>query len=144
MELTIGETHLKCYENGNIERLSKSKSVKEVKGTNMKGYLRIRIGDKKFLCHRIIYKAFNPEWDLQSPLQIDHINRDKSDNRIENLRLVTNQQNQFNKNAKGYSRRYNGFQANIKLNDKCLTKQFATEDEARTWYLEQKEIHHHI
>ena len=144
MELVIGETQLKCYECGRIQRLLKSNNVKEVKGTNMKGYLRIKIGDKKYLCHRIIYKAFNPEWELQSPLQIDHINRDRKDNRIENLRLVTNQQNQFNKNAKGYRPNHIGFQAHIKVNDKRLTKWFQTEDEARDWYLEKKAIHHII
>jgi len=30
------------------------------------------------------------------------------------------------------------------INGKGLSKCFATEDEARTWYLEQKAIHHII
>jgi uncharacterized C2H2 Zn-finger protein len=145
MELVIGETQLKCYENGNIERLHKRYNYwREVKGSNMSGYLMLGIECKGYYCHRIIYKAFNPEWDLHSPLEIDHINRIKTDNRIENLRLVTPQQNQFNKNAKGYTRHRNKYQGQIKVNDKRLTKQFATEDEAGAWYLEQKEIHHLI
>ncbi len=146
MELIIRETQLKCYEDGRIERfLKKSNLWKEVKGSVNKGdYLQMNINYKNILCHRIIYKAFNPEWDLNSPLQIDHINRDKKDNRIENLRPVTNQQNQFNTDAKGYSRHQRGFRAHIRVNDKYLAKCFPTEEEAREWYLQQKAIIHLI
>jgi hypothetical protein len=143
MELIIGDTQLKCYEDGRIERLLKTNSFKEVVGSiNKWGYLQMTINYKNILCHRIIYKAFNPEWDLQSPLMIDHINRDKKDNRIENLRPVTNQQNQFNRNAKGYNLMKNGFQAQIRVNDKRLSRWFPTEAEAREWYLQQKAIIH--
>lgn len=143
MELILGDTRLKCYEDGRIERLHKyHKNWTEVKGSNVNGYLKLTIEGKKYSCHRIIYKAFNPEWDLT--LEIDHINRDTKDNRLENLRLVTHQQNQFNKNAKGYTRQQNGFQAQIMINGKYLSKYFTTEDEAGAWYLEQKEIHHII
>lgn len=38
------------------------------------------------------------------PREIDHINRIKDDNRIENLRTVTSSQNQRNKNPTGSSR----------------------------------------
>jgi hypothetical protein len=145
MELIIGETSLKCYEDGRIERLDKrSKKWTEVKGSNSRGHLTIGIGYKLYYFHRIIYKAFNPEFDLNSPLQIDHINRDAKDNRLENLRLVTIQQNAFNRNAKGYYRNDYGFRARIGINGKYIRKQFATEDEAKEWYLEQKAIHHLI
>jgi hypothetical protein len=145
MELIIGDTQLKCYENGRIERFHKrSKKWKDVKGTNRKEYLRLEIEGKNYSFHRIIYKAFHPEFDLTSLLQIDHINRDTKDNRLENLRLVTHQQNSFNRNARGYTPYRNGFQGHIRINDNLLTKRFATEDEAKYWYLEQKAIHHII
>jgi hypothetical protein len=145
MELILGDTHLKCYEDGRIERFHKQwNRWTEVKGFDAKRYLTIKIEGKWYLCHRIIYKAFHQEWDLQSPLEIDHINRVKKDNRIENLRLVTHQQNLFNKNAKGYTRHKNGFRAHIRLNDKHLRKCFATEEEAGAWYLQQKAILHII
>ena len=56
-----------------------------------------------YLLHRVIYKYFNDEWDLtdsSSKNQIDHIDINPLDNRIENLRRVNNSQNQRNKNKK--------------------------------------------
>ena len=146
MEIEIIDTRLRCHEDGRIERFDKRCNLwKLVKDCISHGYLQIGIDGKRFRIHRLIYKAFHPEWDLDSPLYIDHINRVKTDNRLENLRVVTNQQNQFNTiPKKGYCRYRNGFRANIQVNDKQLTKQFATEDEARQWYLEQKAIHHII
>ena len=146
MELIIGDTILICFENGDIERFHKRcKKWTVVKKTlNANGYLTIQIENKLYLSHRIIYKAFHPEFDLYSPLHIDHINRDKTDNRIENLRLVSNQQNQFNTNAKGYTKRKFGFEAQIVLNGKRYSKRFKIEEDARNWYLEQKAILHII
>ena len=43
------------------------------------------------------------ELDIENPKQvIDHQDRDKSNNNVSNLRIVTQQQNLFNQNAKGY------------------------------------------
>ena len=87
MELKMGETQLRCYEDGTIERFHKQiKKWIFVKGTNHDGYLRIDIEKKHYLFHRIIYKAYNPNMD--DTLQIDHINRLKNDNRLENLEFV--------------------------------------------------------
>tara|TARA_B110000090_G_C12973851_1_gene289998 strand:- start:14 stop:481 length:468 start_codon:yes stop_codon:yes gene_type:complete len=49
----------------------------------------------KYKEHRLVYLLNNP--DMDQSLQIDHINSIRSDNRIDNLRTVTNQQNQFNR-----------------------------------------------
>jgi len=80
--------------------------------------------------------------------QIDHINGVRNDNRICNLRSVTNQQNQHNQTkAKGYSwhKQTNKFQARIKLNGKLINLGlFNTEDEARQAYLQAKEIYHNF
>ena len=58
-------------------------------------------------------KAHRLAWLLcigQDPgqLQIDHINCVKDDNRIENLRLATNQQNSFNRRHRASSADYKG------------------------------------
>ena len=142
MEIKMGDTQLRCYEDGKIERLFKRKGWTFVKGSNNAGYLMISIEGKHYYFHRIIYKCFNPEMD--ETLDIDHINRIKNDNRLVNLRLVTIQENAFNTDAKGYSKDHNGFKAQIKINGVQISKRFKTENEARNWYLEQKLILHVI
>ena len=67
------------------------------------GYRYIQLKGKRYLEHRLIYFMNNPDWDISdTSQQIDHINQIKDDNRIENLRIVSNQENAFNRNAKGY------------------------------------------
>jgi hypothetical protein len=79
---------------------------------------------------------------------IDHIDGNPSNNKIENLRDVTAQQNQWNQTkAKGYcwSKFANKFQAQIKINRKVkFLGYFQTEQEARNAYLKAKEIYHVI
>jgi hypothetical protein len=78
---------------------------------------------------------------------LDHINRDKSDNRICNLRILTNQQNLFNTNKKGYSWHNvaNKWISQIGINNKSIyLGLFNTEEEARNAYLQAKEKYHII
>lgn len=141
----IGETNLDCYENGTVLRFDKrSKKWRIVKGTNVKGYLVMRIDDKTYFMHRILVHAFGI-LDLHSPLQIDHIDRNPSNNCISNLRPATTQTNHFNMNAKGYSwhKRDKKWHARIKLDGKKIhLGYFDIEEEARQAYLDAKEIYH--
>jgi len=57
------------------------------------GYLRITVLGKSYYAHRLAWFYVNGTW----PDQIDHINGIKSDNRLDNLRDVTVQQNNQNK-----------------------------------------------
>ena len=91
------------YEDDKMYRKLKTKwkCCNDIKAN--KGYIRIGINKKMYLLHRVIYKYFNDEWDLtdsSSKNQIDHIDINPLDNRIENLRRVNNSQNQRNKNKK--------------------------------------------
>lgn len=78
--------------------------------------------------------------------QIDHINGIRDDNRICNLREVTHQQNQWNTNAKGYSKRPNGrWQVRIRIEGKeSYLGVYDTEEEARKTYLDAKKLYHII
>jgi len=76
---------------------------------------------------------------------IDHINMDKSDNRIENLREVTKQQNSFNTKAKGYSKVKTGYSSYIRFNGKKIhLGNFKNEIEAKEAYQEAKKLYHVI
>lgn len=68
--------------------------------TSSRGYIQIRKGKDKFMAHRIIWAMNFGKWPKTG---LDHINGDKTDNRIENLREATQYQN--SKNASKYPRK---------------------------------------
>ena len=84
--------------------------------------------------------------DIDNPKQqIDHIDRNRQNNNMNNLRIVSNQENSFNQTAKGYSKNGKRFQAQICFNNKRLNiGRFDTEEEARNAYLQAKEKYHII
>jgi hypothetical protein len=60
--------------------------------TQNEGYRQVRVGDKIYMTHRIIWLM---EYGTH-PEQIDHIDHDRSNNRLENLRDVPQWKNQHN------------------------------------------------
>lgn len=66
----------------------------KIAGTDSHGYLQARVSGKHIRVHRIAW--IMTHGDIPANLQIDHINGVKSDNRIDNLRLATNADNQCN------------------------------------------------
>jgi hypothetical protein len=76
---------------------------------------------------------------------IDHINGNKTDNRISNLRKVTQSQNQWNTRGdiKGYTKKGDKFLARIAVNNKEIKLGlYETEKEATEAYLEAKKKYH--
>lgn len=78
-------------------KLNRELIMKPTKEVN--GYLTINLTNndgkhKKFLIHRLVVEAFIPNPDNKP--QVDHINTDTTDNRVENLRWVTPMENTNN------------------------------------------------
>ena len=111
------------------------------------GYLRVNLcrdGKKKtFTVQRLMLLAF---WDEQyHHLEVDHINGDRKNNNLSNLRPATHSDNQQNRvSAKGYRERYPGrFCAQITINGKTkYIGTYGSEAEARNAYLLAKRINH--
>ena len=107
-----------------------------------KGYRVFTIDGKQYKEHRVIWEMHHGP--IPKGMQIDHINRIKDDNRIENLRLVTHTQNQWNKDPKGYTwnKADQVWQAQIQRDGKIrYLGRYNTETEARNAYLKAKEEH---
>jgi hypothetical protein len=142
------------YESGKVwmwrELKSKPSYWREMKGwlDISTGYRIVTINTKPYLYHRVVYFIHNQEWDIHNSCQdnsIDHIDRSPLNNSIENLRVVTQQQNQWNRDVKGYyfHKATGKYMARINVNgkDKYLGR-FVNEEDAHQAYLEAKKIYH--
>jgi len=109
MEVVLNEMKIK-YEDGKLWKLRETKTKPsywvELKGCVKKdGYRQVGINYKLYKYHRVVYFLHNQKWKIHDSCRnnsIDHIDQDKLNNNIENLRVVTNQQNQWNRDVKGY------------------------------------------
>ena len=84
------------YKDGNLfyketvcGRAKKNSVVGSISGC---GYIKTRIADKTYLVHRLIFAMHNRYF----PRLIDHIDRNKINNKIENLREATSSENAIN------------------------------------------------
>ena len=89
-----------------IKKTYKNAKLGQVGSQDNKGYWQIRFKGKVVRIHRLIWLFFNAQ--IENNMVIDHINRLKSDNTIDNLRLVTPSENVINRdllsnNKSGYN-----------------------------------------
>lgn len=104
-------------------------------GTN--GYYSIFLDKKSSLIHRIIWVMHHRE--IPDGLFIDHINRNKLDNRIENLRLVSPRESVNNRDVvltrkfpPGIRKHGNKYLSFIRMNKKHISLgSFSTPEEAQ-------------
>ncbi len=155
MEFELNNTKIRVEINGSIwkfgykARTSKKETWYQLKGsitTNKHEYKchRTSINKKSYVTSRIIYKAFNLNWNIDNNSfdnSIDHINRNSLDNRIENLRVYNSREQSLNRNfvinAKGYYINKKGkYQAQIGIHNKTINLgYYDTEIEAHQAYL---------
>lgn len=92
-------------------------------------------------CHRLVAQFCIPNDDPINKPWVDHINGDRRDNRVCNLRWVTKSVNQHNrKNAIGYTLHNGKYQVSIcKDGYKQYIGRYDTEEEARAAYLNASE-----
>ena len=111
---------------GMLIRNSTNRATGWVSKSNCKEYYRVDVGNKKYRAHRLIYVWHHGDTDFTG-LQIDHIDGNGLNNRIENLRLVTpsqNNRNQHKLNARntsgitGVYRNQSGWTAEIYNNER--------------------------
>ena len=83
------------YEDGHLYRLSDGELITESPITDQHRYARVRVCGKVYPLHRIVF-LWNHGY---LPKIVDHIDNDRSNNKIENLREATQQQNCLNRVA---------------------------------------------
>ena len=119
-----------------IKHVSGKFKIGDTVGTvSSEGYLTVYVLQEKLHVHRIAWALFYGEWPAKS---LDHEDRNKTNNRIVNLRLATNSQNIGNTLArsksgfKGVAMLPHGrFQAKITISGKGVhIGTFDTADEA--------------
>tara|TARA_R110002012_G_scaffold152074_2_gene312009 strand:- start:19 stop:462 length:444 start_codon:yes stop_codon:yes gene_type:complete len=119
---------------GKVRKIIKSGKVMYLKGSvGSCGYRNITINKKHYKLHRILGKLFIP--NPENKPCIDHINRIRTDNRLENLRWATRSENNYNKTMKGcISKNNKSWRASIyDLNSKKITKTFKKKKDAEKW-----------
>jgi HNH endonuclease len=93
-------------------------------GTEHLGYRRVKVDAKLILAHRLAWAIHYGRWPAE---EIDHINRNKSDNRIGNLREAARSDNMVNRaypkgesGVTGVSKHKLGWQATVRINGKSV------------------------
>lgn len=118
---------------------------------HIKGYIQIRINGKDYLAHRLalIISGIN----IKPNDQVDHINSDKKDNSLSNLRLANYNQNNQNVSVRkdnlsgfkgvGFDARRNKWRARIRSNNKIQwLGYFDTPEKAHEAYCREAERQH--
>lgn len=87
-----------------------------VLGSFRNGYLRVEINDIAYSIHRLVYETFIGE--IPQGMVIDHINGIKDDNRLENLRCISQSENAINAQRNGHKGQHKVVQYD--LNDNLI------------------------
>lgn len=146
LELVVAPTEAGLYyvnKDGDIF----SKTKRELAGsTNSLGYKQLFTYEggrfvKAYLVHRLVFEAF--VGPIADGFEIDHIDRNKKNNALSNLRMVTHQQNCANNASLGvyWFAATKKWVAAIRINGKSFNKYFTAKNDALAWRAERKAQH---
>lgn len=97
--INLNGTMVNCYEDGSVEFASKACKHNGLHKTlgwaDGRGYLCVTINKKKYKVHRLIAMAFHE--NPNNLPEVDHIDRNRNNNKPENLRWVSHKENEDNK-----------------------------------------------
>ena len=106
------------------------------------GYVRVTFKGRRYLRSHLLFALFYGRWPVG---QVDHINRNRADDRPSNLREVTHHQNMWNRTPKarglpmGVTAKGGRFTARIMCRRQLhRLRMFATADEAASAYQEKR------
>jgi len=108
---------------------------------NSDGYKQISFNNTKYLAHRLTW--IYHYGDIPKNLYVDHKDRDTTNNRAENLRLITPEGNAENSYAKGYVYTKGKYMARLVVKGKVRhIGTFSTAKEAQDAYFKEKAKFH--
>jgi hypothetical protein len=118
-------------------------AIKKQAGYNHRGYTYIQVDGKPYSAHRLAWLYVYGVWPTG---MLDHINQDRGDNRIINLREASNQLNQYNVSkytnntgVKGVCKYGNRYKSRVTVHGKTHhLGVFDTAEEAEQAYLTAK------
>jgi len=140
------------YEDGKVWSKHRNRFLKQSMTSSGNGYLIQSLnkdGKKKWITiHRLVALHYIPNPDNKP--HVDHINRIKTDNRVENLRWVTRSENSINTSCRGKIPHKNvrktkdGYRTRIKRNnidvlDKAATTLEKVLEHRDNWFIENGE-----
>lgn len=107
-------------------------------------YQSFSIGSGKTTLHRLLYETF--VGPIPAGYDIDHVDNNPQNNRLDNLRAVSRSENLYNRECMGYRKLPSGrYQARIRNKTGLYYLPIRdTEEEARADYLAAKEEYHQI
>ena len=151
LEFEVWDTKIKIDDDCNVYRIDKrSKKWTSINNKpNNEGYIHIKLTNNEkqkrtFKLHRIVYYGYNQQWnifDTRHDNSIDHKDRCKTNNHIDNLRVATHSENKFNTKCNGYSyyKPSNKYQSRItRYNREIYIGLYYKKDDARLIYLVAK------
>ena len=108
-------------------------SGKPITAVRPDGYISTTVNGVRYMAHRLAWVLYHNK-PIPEGAQIDHVNSNRSDNRIENLRLCTPHQNQANINRQSNGAQYRKSDSRWQASIRIHLGVFDTEEAANAAY----------